>query len=223
MKIGVLVAGHTPETLDDYPALISALLRGQDFEIESYFVVDSVFPEGPQACDGWLVTGSKHGAYDDLPWIAPLEALIRDIVAAGRPLVGICFGHQIIAQALGGTVEKFSGGWSVGLQSYRYLDGTVAQNAWHQDQVTRRPEGAEVVASSDFCANAALLYGDAAFSVQWHPEFDSGYIAGLIEKRARGIVPDALIDGAQARLDVANDNARIARDIGRFLRERRIA
>lgn len=226
MKIGILQAGHMPEAmqaLGDYPTLMADLLAGQGFELDIFPVVDDVFPNGPEVCDGWLITGSRHGAYEELPWIPPLEVLIREIVAADRPLVGICFGHQIIAQALGGKVEKFGGGWSIGLQTYRYQGAEVAQNAWHQDQVVEKPESAEVVGQSAFCDNAALLYGDRAFSVQWHPEFDRPHVQGLLETRARGVVPDPLIAEATPKLDAANDNGRIARDIGRFFRERRIA
>src|SRR5690606_32956787 len=116
--------------------------------------------------EGWLLTGSRHGVYDGLPFIAPLEAFVRDAYAAGVPLVGVCFGHQLIAQALGGRVEKFDGGWAVGRHSYAFEGvGEVALNAWHQDQVIEAPAGARQVASSEFCKNAALVYGDRAFTV----------------------------------------------------------
>lgn len=226
MNIGILQTGHVPDALKDessYPALFARLLAGQGFTFETYSVVDAVFPESATACDGWLVTGSKYGAYEDHPWIAPLEALIREAIDANVPVVGICFGHQIIAQALGGRVEKFRGGWSVGRQGYDMGGVTVYQNAWHQDQVTELPESATVVAHSDFCENAALVYGDRAFSVQWHPEFESDFIAALIELRGPGVVPPDLLSQATANLDAPNDNARLAAQIGAFFRERRIA
>ena len=97
------------------------------------------FPADARDADGWLISGSRHGAYEDLPFIAPLETFIREVFSAKIPLIGICFGHQIIAQALGGTVEKFAGGWSVGATEYQ-LDGEqVMLNAWHHDQVTSLP------------------------------------------------------------------------------------
>ena len=111
-----------------------------------------------QDADGWLISGSKHGAYEDHAFIPPLEDLIREIADQGLPLVGVCFGHQIIAQALGGKVEKFDAGWAVGRQTYE-IDGDEYQlNAWHQDQVTRLPESATRVGTSAFCENAMLYY-----------------------------------------------------------------
>ncbi|TNC71600.1 type 1 glutamine amidotransferase [Rubellimicrobium roseum] len=227
MLIGILQTGHAPDALrpthGDYPDLFQRLLADRGLDFRTWSVVDGDFPEGPQAAEGWLITGSRHGAYEDLPWIPPLEALIRDIHAAGVPLVGICFGHQIIAQALGGRVEKHPGGWSVGRTEYDFEGQPVALNAWHQDQVVERPEGAQVVASSPFCANAALAYGDRIFTVQAHPEFTGAFLKDLIDQRGRGLVPDALLDAAQASLDRPVDAAALASRIARFFTERAAA
>jgi GMP synthase-like glutamine amidotransferase len=183
-------------------------------------VVDGEFPEGPHDAEGWLITGSRHGAYEDHPWIPPLEALIRDIYAASVPLVGICFGHQLIAQALGGKVEKFPGGWSVGRAEYDWGGERIALNSWHQDQVTRAPEAARVIATSPFCENAALVYGDCIFTVQAHPEFSRPFLVDMIDKRGRGIVPDPLLEAAKAQVERPTDDARIADRIARFFRDR---
>ena len=226
MLIGILQTGHAPDALrpthGDYPDLFERLLAGQGLTFRTWAVVDMDFPIGPEAADGWLITGSRHGAYEDHAFIPPLEDLIRGIRDSRRPLVGICFGHQIIAQALGGKVEKFPGGWSVGRTEYDWGGERVALNAWHQDQVTVRPEGARVCATSDFCENAALVYGDSIFTVQAHPEFHNGFVAEMIEKRGRGLVPDPLLDAAKARVDVPVDDRRLADDIGRFFRERSV-
>ncbi|SLN21279.1 type 1 glutamine amidotransferase [Pseudooctadecabacter jejudonensis] len=225
MKIGILQTGHAPDEvradLGDVNDFFMRLLEGQDFTFETFAVVDGDFPDAADVCDGWLITGSKHGAYEDHPWIPPLESLIRDAYAAAIPIVGICFGHQIIAQALGGTVEKFDGGWAVGRQTYDWQGTEVTLNAWHQDQVTKAPADATTLASNAHCENAALVYGDRAFTVQAHPEFVDDMVRGLIEARA-GTVPPDLIDRARSNLGKGTDNAQLAAQIGTFFREKRV-
>lgn len=225
MLIGILQTGHAPDALvarsGTYPDMFMRLLADQGFQFRTYSVVDMEFPASIRDCDGWLLTGSRHGAYEDHPFIAPLEVFIRDAYAARVPLVGICFGHQIIAQALGGRVEKFKGGWSVGPQDYQFGGETIRLNAWHQDQVVERPKGAEVIGCSDFCDNAALIYGDRAFTVQAHPEFDPEFIGGLIDKRGPGVVPDAQLQAAREKLSKPLGSGLIARQIGDFFRQSR--
>lgn len=225
MKIGILLTGHAPDTLiddtGDYDAIFTAMLSGHGLTFRNYAVVDGQFPAGADDADGWLITGSKHGAYEDHPWIAPLEALIRDIHARGLPLIGVCFGHQIIAQALGGKVEKYPGGWAVGPTDYQQGDQTLTVNAWHQDQITRRPDGARVLASNDFCENAVLAYGDTIWTLQPHPEFTTHFVEGLIRSRGRGVVPDALLDAALGDLGKPNNNADIATFMVEFFKKER--
>ncbi|SDE41549.1 GMP synthase-Glutamine amidotransferase [Paracoccus isoporae] len=222
MQIGILQCGQAPDALKDaagdYPDMFMRLLAGRGLDFTNYHVENMEFPDSVQAADGWLITGSRHGAYEPHPWIAPLESFIRQAFDAAVPMVGICFGHQIIAQALGGKVEKFSGGWSVGAQDYRFGGETLTLNAWHQDQVTQRPQGAEQAGYSEFCDNAALIYPGRAFTVQPHPEFDDSFVRGLMETRAKGVVPDDLLDAARQRLGGARDSARIADRIEAFFR-----
>lgn len=219
MLIGILQCGHFPEELQgetgDYGEIYTNFLDGYGFDFQVFPVCDGVFPDAATDCDGWLISGSKHGAYEDHDWIARLESLIREIRDAGRPLVGVCFGHQIIAQALGGTVEKFAGGWSVGHTTYQFDDGEQALNAWHQDQISQLPPGAQVLASSDRCAYAALAYGERIYSIQPHPEFNRREVAGLL--RVRGDTLDAAIrTQAEAGLDKPDANKTQADRIAAF-------
>lgn len=214
MHLGILQCGHVPEEVADrhgaYGALYGAMLAHRGFRQTLWSVVDGEFPPGPDAADAWLISGSRYGAYEDLPWIAPLEDLIRAIRDASRPLVGVCFGHQVIAQALGGTVEKFAGGWSVGAQEYTVGDTTLRANAWHQDQVTVPPPGATLHGTSPSCAHAILAIGPRILTVQPHPEFPDDVMKTLIEVRGAALDP-AAIAAATSRLDQPND-ARVLAD-----------
>lgn len=223
MKIGILQTGHAPDELlertGDYDQLFQKMLAGNGFEFETFNVVDGAFPSGPEAAQGWLITGSRHGAYEDHDWIPPLEELIRAIHARQIPMVGVCFGHQIIAQALGGTVVKFDGGWSVGTQDYMLDGAPVTLNAWHQDQVITRPPGARVLGSSAFCENAFLGYGDHIWTVQAHPEFGPEFIDGLIRGRGKGVVPEDQLAEATANLNRPTHNADIAAHVAAFFKK----
>ena len=227
MKIGLLLTGHPPEELiglkGRYDAYFRDLLDGHGFEFVTYSVVDMEFPDTVDAADGWLITGSKHGAYEDHPWIPPLEDLIRDSHARRQPIVGVCFGHQIIAQALGGKVEKFAGGWSIGPTEYMLDGAPVTLQAWHQDQVTERPEEARVIGTSPFCENAMLAYGDTIWTVQAHPEYEASFIDGLIRTRGPGLVPQDQLEAATAILDTPTDNSVIADKMAAFFKQERPA
>lgn len=206
MKIGILEAGLLNEAVADrfdaYPLMFAGLLARaeKNFEYQTFSVVRNRFPASVEECDGWLITGSRHGVYENLDWILQLEALVRDIYRAGRPLVGICFGHQVVARALGGEVVKSDRGWGVGVSSYSvdrtlpWMKQPVSQiriNAFHQDQVVQLPADAEVFLSSDFCPYAGLTYGDSAISIQAHPEFEEEYERALLEMYSGNVVPEA--------------------------------
>lgn len=223
MLIGFLQCGHFPQVAGfsarTYSDLYSELLAGYGFSFRTWSVVDMEFPATVSEADGWLITGSKHGAYDDVPFIPPLERFIREAYQKTIPMVGICFGHQIMAQALGGDVEKWTGGWQVGRTEYAWSDGSLALNAWHQDQVVSIPQEAEVVATSPGCRIAGLRYKRAAFSVQPHPEFDQAAVELLLEARAPGLVPQDLIDQATAAVRRPVDNTLMAEQIATFFKE----
>ena len=226
MRIGILQTGLAPENLSpemgDYPDMFTRLLDGQGFTFQTWRVLDGDFPASVHEADGWLITGSRHGVYEDHAWIAPLEQFIRDAYAAHVPLVGICFGHQIVAQAMGGKVERYAGGWSVGPTDYDFGGETITLNAWHRDQVVEKPANATVIASNDFCANAALLYDDRVLTVQAHPEFRPEFVDGLIETRGKGLVPDSVLSAATARRDTPLNSQTMAGRIAAFFKEPRV-
>ena len=123
MRIGILktdsVLPELSQQFGDYPEMFSELLRGAEPSLE-VSVWDMVARERPAKlddCDGWLITGSRHSVYEDLPWIRDLESLIREIHESRRKLVAICFGHQLVAQVLGGRTGAAARGWTIGGQT----------------------------------------------------------------------------------------------------------
>ena len=223
MKVAILETGRPPGNLaqefGDYPTMFERLL-GDGFEVESFDVQAGELPE-PNGHGAYLITGSPAGVYDPLPWIEPLQQFIRE--ACEAKMVGVCFGHQVMAEALGGHVEKSDKGWGAGLHRYwlvrsePWMDhaDTIAVPASHQDQVIVQPPNTQVVAASPFTAYAALAWTDRpAISFQFHPEFSPAFAKALIEKRYDS-VPDP--DAAIASLDAPNDNARVGAWIRNFL------
>lgn len=223
MKIGILQTGRSPDELrakhGDYDDLFKVLLGGRGFRFDTYPILDGVLPAAPEAADGWLITGSKFGAYEDHDWIPPLEDFLRRTYARAVPIVGICFGHQILAQALGGKVGRHEGGWAVGPVTYRDAQGhdPLTMLAWHRDQVTDLPPGAEVLAGNAFCPYGVLSYGNRALTMQPHPEFTPGFLADLIEAR-RDVLPQQVAEKAALAISQNLHLSGCGDRIERFLR-----
>jgi GMP synthase (glutamine-hydrolysing) len=161
-----------------------------------------------------------------------LEAFLRDAQLLRRPVVGICFGHQILAKALGGEVRAASQGWQLGLKDYAlttrpdWLEGapdSLRINAIHQDQVVRAPQGSTVLATAPDCPIAALTYGDWAVSFQAHPEFTLSFEKALLSTYVGVSLPEDTGRAALVGLDkadAATDSSVIAQGLRRFLRGR---
>lgn len=211
----------------EYPDMFIALLGGVDPELEFvvYDVQQGEYPEDIDEVDAYLVTGSKSSAYEDKPWIHELIEFVRELDRRRKKLVGICFGHQLVAQALGGRTEKSAKGWGVGLHRHHF----VRVPAWHdggspdldilvshQDQVVQTATGAQVLAGSEFCENAVCQIGDHILTFQGHPEFLTGYSRDLMTSR-RELIGEETYQAGMASLDGESERERVARWILEFL------
>lgn len=198
MKLGILKTDAVREEwvgqFGEYPDMFIRLLGEEDpsLEFTVFDVMLGEYPADVDAVDAYLITGSKFSVYEDLPWIQRMLAFLRELHQRRKKMVGICFGHQAIAQALGGRTEKASAGWGVGLHRQRFqrrpdwFDDGEAEFAVlvsHQDQVVENAPGAEVLASSDFCPNAVCRIGEHVITFQGHPEFVNAYSHAIIEYR----------------------------------------
>ena len=203
MRVGLLECDHVDERYraiaGDYSDMFAVLLPALD--LVRYDAIGGELPKEPDECDGWLLTGSRCSAYDDEPWIAALSSFVRELHTADAPTVGICFGHQLLAHALGGRVERASAGWGVGPHTI----ATVGGDRWpllfmHQDQVLELPPDATVVGSTDHCPIAMLQIGSSMLGMQAHPEFTADYERALLDARAERIGVD-LVQRARDELD----------------------
>jgi len=212
-----------------YSAMFQRMFASEGFAFETVRLSQGQPLPDPANIDAVLIAGSSAGVYDNhLPWMEPLRAFVRGAFASITPMVGICFGHQIIADALGGTVRKSEKGWGLGRHVYVLksrpdpISGPLTEFAIacsHQDQVIDPPTDAEVFLSSTFTPNAGLMYRNgAAMTLQAHPEFEDDCTVALAELR-RGIAPDELIETAIASLSRPSNSREMAGYLGAFLRQ----
>lgn len=200
----------------DYPDMFASLLQKAaeaqgdvQLTLETYRVTDDEFPASVDACDGYLITGSRHSVYDNLPWIPKLAEFTGQAMKAGIRIVGICFGHQLLAHFFGGATEPADVGWCVGVHDTQVL----AEYSWmqppmkafgllssHKDQVRQLPAGAQVFARSEACPYAGFMLGERVLTLQGHPEFAKPYSAALMGYREDILGPEVFADG-MASLD----------------------
>lgn len=232
MRIGILKTDAVrPEWVPDfgeYPDMFVALLGRADPDLEFviYDVEEGIYPEDVDEVDAYLITGSKSSVYEDKPWITELMAFVRELNERKKKLVGICFGHQIVAQALGGKTEKSAKGWGQGLHTHTFVETPDWHDeespdlhilVSHQDQVVRNAEGARVLAGSEFCENAVVQIGDHILTFQGHPEFIPEYSREIMGYRREMIGEEVFASGV-ASLTRAQEGDRVARWIINFLR-----
>jgi len=232
MKVGILNAiDPNKSTVNWGGSPIDAYIRffkglGAPFDFTGYEAALGVLPDSADECDAYIITGSMQGAYDADPWIADLAVFIRQAYAAGQRLVGICFGHQILAQALGGRVEKSKKGIGFGVKRFDlYERKTWMQGEMegcglyfaHQDQVLDLPPEAELLGGNDFCPNTMFAIGDRVLGIQGHPEFTAGIMDDIRVWAQAEMPPEAYAVAAGSLENAQPDGKLVGKWIINFL------
>lgn len=198
IKVGILLTDHVLKDLQvkhgDQPDFYNYIFHLADPSVSlcTYDIVDNKYPKNINDCSGYLITGSKLSVYDDLGWIKRLKKFILKLHENRKPLIGVCFGHQLISDALGGKTEVAKKGWTVGNQEYNFK----AHFPWikeptkpikllhsHKDQITKLPEEAELIASTEKVPIGMYRVGTHIMCHQGHPEFTSDYVMDVATKR----------------------------------------
>jgi len=231
--VGILKADSVLDDLQrthgDYSDMFTRILStdAHPCEVKVYDVEHLEYPPEIDVCDGYLITGSKRSVYEDEPWIQQLGAFVQTLHQARKKLVGICFGHQLVAQVLGGKTEKSDRGWGVGRHDTRLLldlneDAPAGTQfsllSSHQDQVSKLPGSARVLAQSEFCPIAGMLIDQHILTFQGHPEFDTAYARALLQIR-RELVGEAKYEVAISSMAQVPDQALVAEWILRFIED----
>jgi GMP synthase-like glutamine amidotransferase len=232
MKIGILNAINSLTSQVNWQGTpVEAYIRflqsgGASFTYTGFNVALGEFPESVETCDAYVITGSPNGVYDEEPWIAALMQFIHDAYAADKKLVGICFGHQVLAHALGGHTEKSDKGWGLGLKQFnvttkkQWMSTEAGQYALyfaHQDQVITLPSQAELLGGNGFCPNAMFVMGNQVLGVQGHPEFTKSIMQDILAGKNENVSQKVLTTATKSLQNGVPDNATFARWIVNFL------
>jgi len=221
LKIGILQADDVlpvlAEKYGEYPSMFKQLLTtangdsSMGVEFVTYAVNAGVYPAEIDEVDAYILTGSKSSVYEDAPWITLLAEFVRALHSRKKKLVGICFGHQMVAHALGGKTSLADVGWGLGVKETSPTNSTDLLGSQpfkliysHQDQVVELPEGTVVLASTDICPIAATALGEHILTFQGHPEFYPDYANDLYEIR-RERYPAEIYKAAMASLQTDAD------------------
>jgi len=219
----------------DYPAMFEAALaspaalppelRDRAPRFSAFAAHEGELPADPRAFNAFVITGSRHSVYDDLPWLPPLVEFLRTALAADRKVIGICFGHQLLAHHFGGETTRAETGWCVGVHDTEVLEAQPWMEpratrfgllSSHRDQVRRLPEGARAFAASARCPNAGFVVGSRVLTFQGHPEFTKAYAADLMRMRESALGAEVFAAG-MASLDTATHETLVARWILNFV------
>ncbi len=231
MRVGLLVCDHVSPDLagisGDNDVMFRRLLAGHpEVELVVYDAVSGEIPWSPAECDAWLITGSRHSVNDDFEWIRRLEEFIRKTATGGVPLVGVCFGHQLLAKSLGGTVVRADRGWGVGVKTVQLADGlgfvpdgvdSFRLINSHQDQIEKLPVGGRIIGWNDHCPVSAMTVGSSMLGIQGHPEMDLDFARSLFELRRGTTFPSETADDGVASLDIEPDSSLVADFLVEFL------
>jgi GMP synthase-like glutamine amidotransferase len=183
------------------------------------------YPASFDDYDAVLLTGSRADSFSEEAWVVELRRQVTQLLEQRKKMVGVCFGHQLIALCMGAQVGRAPQGWGAGRMTYDWhrpdlplsdLRTEIALLASHQDQVFELPKGAQLVASSDFCPVAAFTVGSEVFCVQPHPEFEVGLSAKLIERR-RAMLGEEKYTTSRQSLEHGHEGEHIARMVVEFL------
>lgn len=237
MIIGLLQCDDVADSLrvqhGNYPDMIQTLLNAVDpgLTFQIWRCHEGEIPNVDARVDAWITTGSKCGATDSTPWIQDLAEFIRALWRDQQPLVGICFGHQLIAQALGGRVEASAHGWGVGAMAHEVKVQQPWMTPWHgdtlrllsshKDQVIDLPQDAVVLAGSNFCPNHMMQIGNVFLGIQGHPEFTKAYASDLMELR-RDIIPPERVEAGLHSLRLTVDDMAVGRWILNFMQHAKV-